>query len=132
VRVAGGRVDVNPEPGVKVTVTVTVLSEEGAEEVVQGVEAEESVVVESEGLVAESEELVEGNGTSAVPFAAAMPPVAPEALMRASALFSLVHASVVPRSRTEGKAKHFWVDGQAVVFQVLERHCASALSMQAV
>jgi len=39
-------------------------------------------------------------------------PVAPAALMRESALFSLVQAIVVPFELTDGSAKHCWVGGQ--------------------
>lgn len=39
-------------------------------------------------------------------------PVAPAALMRERALFSLVQAIVVPFELTDGSAKHCWVAGQ--------------------
>lgn len=89
------------------------------------------VVVELEvELEAESEV---GKGTVVFPpLVDAIPPVAPVALISDSALASLVQDTIVPRSLTEGRAKHDWLEEQLVVFHASATHCASSPEIHAV
>lgn len=78
-----------------------------------------SVVVSVAVLVADvavieawSVQLMEGKGTLLAVVLEKSPPGAPVAEMIERASASLVHATKVPFSRTEGRAKHCWVVGQ--------------------
>jgi len=106
VRVTGGRVTMLPWPADAVVVTVTV-----------------AVTV----LVGET-----GRGTVVFPDEhEAIPPVAPVALMRESALASLVQERNVPLALTEGRAKHLRDEGHSVDCHADDMQFARAPAMHA-
>lgn len=61
----------------------------------------------------------------------ASPPSTPVALIRASAISSVVQESTVPFPLSAGRAKHCSVAGHASIFQLPRSHCASDPAMQA-
>jgi len=91
--------------GTIVRVTVTVRSDSSA---TVGVGVMASIDVAVLGVVEDA-----GAGFIELPDPEPVtPPVAPAALMRDRALFSLVQAIVVPLELTDGSAKQCWVAGQ--------------------
>jgi len=123
VRVTGGRVVAE---AVSVTVTVATPGSPPADAATEDEAAEDA---EAEEVAAEDDADVEAEAAAEEEAASLGELLA--ASMSAEAERSLVHATKVPGSVTDGRAKHCCVFEQGVVTHLLSVHCANASVIQA-